>query len=81
MSYCLVLKAGTWLNVAFPHNQGFKDDSDVALVEALNEICNMTLSALLREDEGEILDVQDELYSLGEFFSRQGNLESSRGLS
>ncbi len=32
----------------------------------------MTLSALLREEESEILSVQSELYALGEFFSNQG---------
>lgn len=66
------LKAEAWLNVAFPHNQGFKDESDSALKEALNEVCNMTLTALLKEDEEEIISITDELYSLGEFFSKQG---------
>ena len=35
----------------------------------------MTLSAMLREDESEILSVQTELYALGAFFSNQGPAE------
>ena len=66
------LQAGDWLNLAFPHNQGFKDESDVALKEALNEVCNMTLVALLKEEQAEIHSIEDELYSLGTFFSEQG---------
>lgn len=35
----------------------------------------MTLAALLKEDEDEIIAIQDELYSLGEFFSKQGSFQ------
>eukprot|EP00210_Caulerpa_lentillifera_P003162 g3021.t1 len=69
--------AGEWLMLAFPDNQGFKDESDPALVEALNEVSSMTLAALLKEDEEEIITIQDELYRLGEFFSKQGNKEAA----
>lgn len=39
------------------------------------KVSSMTLAALLKEDEEEIITIQDELYRIGEFFSKQGKIK------
>lgn len=45
---CFV-QAGDWLMFAFPHNQGFKDESDPALKEALNEVKQTSYFSIKQE--------------------------------